>query len=83
MWKPQRLTTLWAFTACYRDSFTSYTALYTGRCNFEFHVATWNRMRMLEGVENDLREQKMKFIQNENMREEWTSFVKDSEVLKG
>jgi hypothetical protein len=22
MWKPQPLTTLWAFTACYRDSFT-------------------------------------------------------------
>jgi hypothetical protein len=22
MWDPQRLTTLWAFTACYRDSFS-------------------------------------------------------------
>jgi hypothetical protein len=22
MWDPQRLTTLWAFTACYRDSIT-------------------------------------------------------------
>jgi hypothetical protein len=22
MWKPRRLTTLWAFVACYRDSFT-------------------------------------------------------------
>jgi hypothetical protein len=22
MWVPRRLTTLWAFTACYRDSFT-------------------------------------------------------------
>jgi hypothetical protein len=22
MWQPRRLTTLWAFTACYRDSFT-------------------------------------------------------------
>jgi hypothetical protein len=22
MWKPRRLTTLWASTACYRDSFT-------------------------------------------------------------
>jgi hypothetical protein len=21
MWKPRRLTTIWAFTACYRDSF--------------------------------------------------------------
>jgi hypothetical protein len=24
MWDPQRLTTLWAFTACYRDSFSFY-----------------------------------------------------------
>jgi hypothetical protein len=24
MWEPGRLTTLWAFTACYRDSFTLY-----------------------------------------------------------
>jgi hypothetical protein len=24
MWQPQRLTTLWAFMACYRDSFTLY-----------------------------------------------------------
>jgi hypothetical protein len=23
MWEPRRLTTLWASTACYRDSFTS------------------------------------------------------------
>jgi hypothetical protein len=37
MWEPRRLTTLWAFTACYRDSFTfffllqrhSYTDSYT------------------------------------------------------
>jgi hypothetical protein len=25
MWEPRRLTTLWASTACYRDSFTSQT----------------------------------------------------------
>jgi hypothetical protein len=24
MWEPRRLTTLWAFTACYRESFTFY-----------------------------------------------------------
>jgi hypothetical protein len=24
MWEPRSLTTLWAFTACYRDSFTFY-----------------------------------------------------------
>jgi hypothetical protein len=30
MWEPRRLTTLWAFTACYKDSFTSY--LFTDFC---------------------------------------------------
>jgi hypothetical protein len=25
MWEPRRLTTLWAFKACYRDSFTFYS----------------------------------------------------------
>jgi hypothetical protein len=25
MWQPRRLTTLWALTACYRDSFTLHT----------------------------------------------------------
>jgi hypothetical protein len=25
MWEPRRLTTLWAYTACYRDSFTLLT----------------------------------------------------------
>jgi hypothetical protein len=29
MWDPQRLTTLWAFTACYRDSFTFFYLLWT------------------------------------------------------
>jgi hypothetical protein len=27
MWEPRRLRTLWAFTACYRDSFTFFTFL--------------------------------------------------------
>jgi hypothetical protein len=26
MWEPRRLTTLWAFTACYRDSFAFLSA---------------------------------------------------------
>jgi hypothetical protein len=30
MWDPQRLTTLWAFTACYRDSFL--WTFYENRC---------------------------------------------------
>jgi hypothetical protein len=28
MWQPRRLTTLWASTACYRESFTFYGQLY-------------------------------------------------------
>jgi hypothetical protein len=28
MWEPRRLTTLWAFKACYRDSFTFFFTLY-------------------------------------------------------
>jgi hypothetical protein len=27
MWEPRRLTTLWAFTACYRDNFTFYLSI--------------------------------------------------------
>jgi hypothetical protein len=41
MWEPRRLTTLWAFTACYRDSFT-YTC--TSVCVFfeSFDMSRWN-----------------------------------------
>jgi hypothetical protein len=28
MWEPRRLTTLWAFTAYYRDSFTFFTLVF-------------------------------------------------------
>jgi hypothetical protein len=28
MWEPRRLTTLWASTACYRDSFTFYLHIF-------------------------------------------------------
>jgi hypothetical protein len=28
MWEPRRLTTLWASTACYRDSVTSFLPFY-------------------------------------------------------
>jgi hypothetical protein len=30
MWEPRLLTTLWAFTACYRDSFIFYLILLSG-----------------------------------------------------
>jgi hypothetical protein len=35
MWEPRHLTLLWAFTACYRDSFTYFTLLtyYVLICN--------------------------------------------------
>jgi hypothetical protein len=32
MWEPRCLTTLWAFMACYRDSFTSFTAFLWLKC---------------------------------------------------
>jgi hypothetical protein len=34
MWEPRRLTTLWAFTGCYRDSFLlrAYTSMYVLVC---------------------------------------------------
>jgi hypothetical protein len=43
MWDPQRLTTLWAFTAWYRDSFT---LLYRDRINnvYLFDVNNINRI---------------------------------------
>jgi hypothetical protein len=31
MWKTRRLTTLWAFTACYRDNFTFLSQIYVVR----------------------------------------------------
>jgi hypothetical protein len=31
MWEPRRLTTLWAFTACYRDNFTFFTFTFRKR----------------------------------------------------
>jgi hypothetical protein len=30
-WEPRRLTTIWASTACHRDSFTSYFMISTAR----------------------------------------------------
>jgi hypothetical protein len=41
-WDPRRLTTLWAFTACYRDSFT-----YLAACSFH------NMIREQEGAVSD------------------------------
>jgi hypothetical protein len=46
MWEPQRLTTLWAFMACYRDSFTFY--LTTPRLATNFNKFNWNRYEVLD-----------------------------------
>jgi hypothetical protein len=37
MWEPRHLTTLWAFMACYRDSFTF--LIYKGFVNVRFITA--------------------------------------------
>jgi hypothetical protein len=43
MWEPRRLTTLWAFTACYRDSFTFFKTQRkfkkSGKCNTPIYIA--------------------------------------------
>jgi hypothetical protein len=41
MWEPQCLTTLWAFTACYRDSFTVLLMISTcvQSCMWDYHWA--------------------------------------------
>jgi hypothetical protein len=38
MWEPRRLTTLWAWTACYRDSFTYFTFVCLTDCLSCFSV---------------------------------------------
>jgi hypothetical protein len=43
MWVPQRLTTLWASTACYRDTFT-YLVIY---CQFKGHTERAVRVNAL------------------------------------
>jgi hypothetical protein len=44
MWDPRRLTTLWASTACYRDSFT-FTFCYTPI----LFVSGWRMWEVLKG----------------------------------
>jgi hypothetical protein len=39
MWEPQRLTTLWASTACYTDSFTFFFAILNpSKARLEHHI---------------------------------------------
>jgi hypothetical protein len=39
MWDPQRLRTLWAFTACYRDSFTYFLRTVAVFCSRTFKIS--------------------------------------------
>jgi hypothetical protein len=41
MWEPRLLTLLWAFTACYRNSFTFYKLLICSLCNFSVSYKTY------------------------------------------
>jgi hypothetical protein len=44
MWEPRRLTTIWAFTACYRESFASFLPLEVMR-----------KVRKTSAMRNDIR----------------------------
>jgi hypothetical protein len=52
MLDPQRLTTLWAFTACYRDSFTllyfSLIHQLTARLQLELCLLEYNALQSVE-----------------------------------
>jgi hypothetical protein len=48
MWKPQHLTTLWASTACYRDSFAFFTQWTKGCVGPEHVWIMWRKERSLE-----------------------------------
>jgi hypothetical protein len=57
MWKPRRLTTLWAFTACYRDSFTLFLHTKVGFGGKEGKRALGRRRcRWEEDIKINLRE---------------------------
>jgi hypothetical protein len=44
MWEPRRLTTLWASTACYRDSFTLPQLLFA-----EGFINAWTEKERIDG----------------------------------
>jgi hypothetical protein len=46
MWEPRRLTTLRAFTACYRDSFTL-PFLPPYKCNYTYHIFVFKYLYVL------------------------------------
>jgi hypothetical protein len=47
MWEPRRLTTLWAFTSCYRDKFTLSLSLNSGTmCENMITILKMLRMRI-------------------------------------
>jgi hypothetical protein len=59
MWEPRRLTTLWASTACYRDSFTFYLIFMRpssltiyNKTGWSDHILRMNEVRIQKKVLN-------------------------------
>jgi hypothetical protein len=48
MWEPRRLTTLWAFRACYRDSFTLPSNSLHKNCLFVKFSMQWKKSQMMQ-----------------------------------
>jgi hypothetical protein len=49
MWEPRRLTTIWASTACYRDSFT-FTCLFNDAVSSSDYIVTNSRIMVDNGL---------------------------------
>jgi hypothetical protein len=48
MWEPRRLTTLWAFAGCYRDSFTFLMYIANSETGYRYCCLTGLSRKMLE-----------------------------------
>jgi hypothetical protein len=62
MWEPRRLTTLWAFMACFRDSFTffmmtEYIEMFPTEVFWILSLAVQNRVN--EAVSHEIKEMRM------------------------
>jgi hypothetical protein len=51
MWEPQHLTTLWAFTDCYRDFFIFFTLFYDAVCRLR--ISKNILLRRISGFKRD------------------------------
>jgi hypothetical protein len=81
MWDPQRLTTLWAFTACYRDSFT-FTLYNLNDSNLPTFGGTY-RFHLQSRSVNPAREEQANIKQNAYLaaRSTYSSALKMEAVL--